>query len=255
MGLLSQGFALVRTGLILYRYQTGNPLNGPLITNVFHGLEAMAALLLIAGLAALVLAAGIVILPAGAVLIGLTTTELAIGGALMSASGLALLNYSTATHPSQPGLSTNQIRIPLPGAPLPLEVATAAAATIAGTQALPLIQDLVDQQAGSLVLATDGRAVGGTWEDGPKPPPPLDTELDDIVEHAWDKHVVDGPDFPDVQAEEDLRELLEDVIENATEWGYREDGAVYWYDDVTDTVVIKNPPGIGGTTYRPDAGD
>ena len=94
LGLFCQGFALAGTGLILYRYQTFPLLDFPLITDIYHGLEAMAVLLLIVGLAALLLATGIVALPAGAVLLGVTTTELAIGGVLMSASGLALLNYA-----------------------------------------------------------------------------------------------------------------------------------------------------------------
>ena len=66
--------------------------------------------------------------------------------------------------------------------------------------------------------------------------------------------MVNGDDFPEVETEEQLQELLEEVVDSATEWGYREDGTTYWYDEVTDTVVIKNPPGIGGTTYRPNAG-
>ncbi|MEM7341413.1 MAG: hypothetical protein AAF467_22355 [Actinomycetota bacterium] len=109
---------------------------------------------------------------------------------------------------------------------------------------------------GHSVAATDGRAVPGEWENGPKPPTPLDAELDVIVEHAWDKHVASEPsEFPEVQTPEELKELLEEVIEGATEWGHREDGSVYWYDEVTDTVVIKNPPGVGGTTYRPGPGE
>ncbi len=143
-GLLTQGFTLAGTGLILYRYRTGNSLNGPLMTNVFHGLEAMAALLLVAGLAVLVLAAGIVLLstgavllPTGGVLFGLTATELAIGATVMSASRLALMNASGSSLGAPPGMSPSQIRVPIPGPlpPLPPEVAAAAAAAIVTTMA------------------------------------------------------------------------------------------------------------------------
>ncbi len=83
-----------------------------------------------------------------------------------------------------------------------------------------------------------------------KPAEPVEAEVDTIIDHAWDKHVVNEKEFPEVSSEEDLR----DIIEETTEWGYREDGSVYWYDEVTNTVVVKNPPGVGGTIYRPGPG-
>ena len=109
---------------------------------------------------------------------------------------------------------------------------------------------------GASVVMAEGRAVPGRWEDGDeRPPPPLDAELDQIIDHAWEKHVLGEGDgvreFPEVETREELKDVLQEVIENATEWGYRGDGSVYWYDEVTDTVVIKNPPGVDGTTYRP----
>ena len=121
-------------------------------------------------------------------------------------------------------------------------------------QLLPWPFRLLVLIGGGVVMA-EGRAVPGEWDDGPPPPPPLDSELDQIIDHAWEKHVL-GQDggrrsFPEVEAKDELKEIMEEAIENATEWGYRDDGSVYWYDEVTDTVVIKNPPGVGGTTYRP----
>ncbi len=130
MGLLSQGFALAGIGLILYRYQTIPLLDFPLITDIYHGLEAIAVMYMIVGLAAILLATGVVALPAGAVLLGVTTTELAIAGVLASATGLALLSVSSS---DVGGLSElpGQTRVQIPGAPLPPippEVAIAAAA-------------------------------------------------------------------------------------------------------------------------------
>ncbi len=71
------------------------------------------------------------------------------------------------------------------------------------------------------------------------------------MDHAWDKHVQVQREFPEVGSQAELDEVVKDTIQHATEWGYRGDGSVYWYDDVTNTVVIKNPPGVGGTIYRP----
>ena len=49
----------------------------------------------------------------------------------------------------------------------------------------------------------------------------------------------------------EFQDVIKETIDHAIEWGYRPNGGIYWYDDVTDTVVVKNPPGGGGTAYRP----
>jgi hypothetical protein len=91
----------------------------------------------------------------------------------------------------------------------------------------------------------------GDWSPGPQPEPATAAEVDGWIEHSWQKHVVDQKEFPDVQSKDDLREVVEDVMENPTEWGYRDDGSIYWYDEFDNTIVIKNPAGLGGTVYRP----
>jgi hypothetical protein len=58
-----------------------------------------------------------------------------------------------------------------------------------------VIQTNPAAEVSGIVLA-EGRPVPGQWSDRPKPPPPDDTEVDDLVEHAWDKHVVDQGGVP-----------------------------------------------------------
>ena len=233
LALQCQAATLAGTVLLLARFQTG----GSLTTSVIpatgaHAVDALALMILVTGLIALTLAAGLVAMPAGAVLLGVSVGELAFGGAVMSASGVALYGAS------QSGVAFGA---PFGGSdPLVGDGLSAAVAVLA--------------EIPSMVM-NEGRAIGGEWDDGPKPPSPLDAELDEIVEHAWEKHVVDANEFPEISTPDELKELLEEVIEQSAEWGYREDGSVYWYDEVTDTIVIKNPPGIGGSTYRPRAKD
>ena len=73
---------------------------------------------------------------------------------------------------------------------------------------------------GHTVVAADGRAVPGEWEEGPKPPSPLDAELDAIIEHAWDSHVASDPsEFPEVRTPEEMKELLEEIIDKRNRMG------------------------------------
>ena len=73
--------------------------------------------------------------------------------------------------------------------------------------------------------------------------------------HAYDKHVLDRGEFPEVHTEQDFQNLIDDVIENPSHSGNLNNGRSYAYDENTNTLVIMDPNHPdGGTAFRPQTG-
>jgi filamentous hemagglutinin len=112
--------------------------------------------------------------------------------------------------------------------------------------------------------APDGGA--GGWEafDDPDAPrgqpisdePTANPEARKIAEgHAFDKHVVQRGEYPEIATREEFADLINEVIRNPTDRKSFGDGRTgYWHEDL-ETVVIVNPyDPEGGTAFRPREG-
>ena len=84
---------------------------------------------------------------------------------------------------------------------------------------------------------------------GPKPDRPSDQTIDEIVQHE----LTDNPDR--FENEFQLREIIDNVIEDATEYGTSADGLTnWWFDADTGTILIESLGGSGnsGGVFFPD---
>ena len=70
--------------------------------------------------------------------------------------------------------------------------------------------------------------------------------------HAFDKHVVERGEFPEITTREEFATLIEDAVINGESRVLNHGRTAYWSEG---TVVIRNPSTPdGGTTFRPPDG-
>ncbi len=70
--------------------------------------------------------------------------------------------------------------------------------------------------------------------------------------HAYDKHVEKKGEFPEIKTREDLKNHIEDVMNNPTKTKDLDNGRTGYWDKKTGSVVIENPNDPdGGTIFRP----
>lgn len=73
--------------------------------------------------------------------------------------------------------------------------------------------------------------------------------------HAYDKHVVEQDEFPEVVDRKQFQNLIQKILSNPTEWKALEGGRSAYWDKETGTVVIRDPRHPdGGTAFRPRTG-
>ncbi len=104
--------------------------------------------------------------------------------------------------------------------------AVAVSGTLIGTQTPRLIEDLSQRpmdDAPSIELDFDLAAASADqpainpelWETGiPRPPDPLDAEVENIAEHGWAGH---AGHFPEIESAEELEEIIKETVEQAAE--------------------------------------
>ena len=113
-------------------------------------------------------------------------------------------------------------------------------------------------------VAPDGGA--GGWEafddpdaPGPRPAtddPTVNPEARKIAEgHAFDKHVVQQGEYPEISTREEFADLIAEVMSNPTVSKSLQGGRTgYWHYDL-QTVVVTDPySSDGGTAFRPSEG-
>jgi RHS repeat-associated protein len=73
--------------------------------------------------------------------------------------------------------------------------------------------------------------------------------------HAFDKHVVQGGEFPGITTSEQFSSTIENIINNASDIRILSNGRTAYWDDASQTVVIRNPSAVdGGTAFKPNQG-
>jgi hypothetical protein len=73
--------------------------------------------------------------------------------------------------------------------------------------------------------------------------------------HAYEKHVVDEKQFPEVKNKSDFTELIGKILANPTHQRDLENERAAYYDRKSNTIVIYNPRARDkGTCFRPRAG-
>jgi hypothetical protein len=73
--------------------------------------------------------------------------------------------------------------------------------------------------------------------------------------HAYDKHVVEQGEYPDVQSRAEFADLIQNAMENCTDAKNLSGGRRAYWQDSSGTVVIKDPASVdGGTVFKPTAG-
>jgi filamentous hemagglutinin len=73
--------------------------------------------------------------------------------------------------------------------------------------------------------------------------------------HAFDKHVVTQAEFPEINTKQQFGEHVENILNNPTEMKTLSNGRTAYWDDATQTVIIRNPAATdGGTAFRPTVG-
>jgi filamentous hemagglutinin len=115
-----------------------------------------------------------------------------------------------------------------------------------------------------VVVAPDGGA--GGWEafddpdaPGPRPAtddPTVNPEARKIAEgHAFDKHVVQQGEYPEISTRQEFADLIAEVMSNPTVSKSLQGGRTgYWHYDL-QTVVVTDPySSDGGTAFRPSEG-
>jgi RHS repeat-associated protein len=80
--------------------------------------------------------------------------------------------------------------------------------------------------------------------------------LDEIVDHAFDKHVLKNGEFSGlgIRTKSQFRKHADDVMSNPSSIRYYKDGRGVYIQDSTGKVLIKNPNGSGQSTmFRPES--
>lgn len=143
--------------------------------------------------------------------------------------------------------------------------------------------DLIAQMLGHL---DDGEGLGGLLADSPCPAEVLDQGATDLAAagsdpaqsvassaadaarlrsqltaeeiaggHAFDKHIIQRGEFPEITTRQQFSDHIESIINNPSAVRSLSNGRVAYWDDASGTVVIRNPIGIdGGTAFKPTQG-
>ncbi len=70
--------------------------------------------------------------------------------------------------------------------------------------------------------------------------------------HAFDKHVIQGGEFPGITTRPQFSGQIEGVINNASDVRFLSNGRTAYWDSSSGTVVIRNPNAVdGGTAFKP----
>jgi hypothetical protein len=73
--------------------------------------------------------------------------------------------------------------------------------------------------------------------------------------HAYQKHVIDRGEFPEIHSPEDFANHIDKVMNNPTHKKSKKDGRTVYWDDPSGTIVFRNPKDPdGGTAFRPRDG-
>ena len=73
--------------------------------------------------------------------------------------------------------------------------------------------------------------------------------------HAYDKHVIRKGEFPEVQNQEEFKDLVEGILNHPDEVKDLERGRKAYWDNETGILVIDSPNDPdGGTAFRPPDG-
>jgi hypothetical protein len=82
-------------------------------------------------------------------------------------------------------------------------------------------------------------------------------QLADLIAdgHAYDKHVIEREEFPDISSQDQFSDYIKDILRNPNEVKSLPRGRTAYWDDGSGTVVIQNPNDLdGGTAFRPPEG-
>ena len=92
--------------------------------------------------------------------------------------------------------------------------------------------------------------------DGAKITKPRTAFADDIANgHAYDKHVVEKNEFPEIKSKGEFSDLIDNTVKNPTTQRSLSNGRTAYYDANSNTLVIHNPAAAdGGTAFRPTGG-
>jgi filamentous hemagglutinin len=73
--------------------------------------------------------------------------------------------------------------------------------------------------------------------------------------HAFDKHVLERGEFPEITTKEQFQKHINNIISNPSEQKILSNGRSAYWDNNSGTVVIKNPNTTdGGTAFKPSGG-
>ena len=73
--------------------------------------------------------------------------------------------------------------------------------------------------------------------------------------HAYDKHVTKGGEFPGITTRQQFSNLIENIINNASNIKVLSNGRTAYWDSTSGTVVIRHPSAVdGGTAFKPIQG-
>lgn len=115
---------------------------------------------------------------------------------------------------------------------------------------------------GAGVSAAEGGGPKGQPPKSDKPSSPKPTpkapnpEAKKIAEgHAYDKHVTQQKEFPEIKDKQAFAEHIDDVMANPSASKSLSGGRKAYWDDKSQTVVITNPKAVdGGTAFKPKDG-
>lgn len=108
-----------------------------------------------------------------------------------------------------------------------------------------------------LALLLFGDVQAGKKETKPKEPTAAQKKIARAIGtgHAYEKHVIDEKQFPEVKSERDFIELIGKLLANPTHHKDLENDREAYYDKKSNTIVIYNPRARdNGTCFRPRNG-
>lgn len=73
--------------------------------------------------------------------------------------------------------------------------------------------------------------------------------------HSYDKHVVQGKEFPEVKSKDDFIQMISNILANPSHTKKLANNREAFYDRPSNTLVLVNPNARDkGTCFRPSAG-
>lgn len=110
----------------------------------------------------------------------------------------------------------------------------------------------------ALLMTSTGMGGGDPKKDSkPKEPTAAQKRIAQAIGtgHAYEKHVIDEKQFPEVKSEEEFVKLIGKIIANPTHQRDLESERKAYFDKQSNTIVIYNPRAKDkGTCFRPRAG-